>query len=180
MSIVSKIWVKTTPFRYALEGVLYRCIYDAKVLCPLRGTLAGRPALVVGNGPSLKRTPLDDFRGVHSFGMNKINLLFPKVQWRPSMILCTNNLVVQQNRDFFAATDIPVYLSWKARWFMRWGDRKKVGYFLQLADNRFSEDLPAGLGQRAQRDVFGDPVCLLHGSGSGDPVRGGSFLQVQG
>jgi hypothetical protein len=78
----------------------------------------GGPILVVGNGPSLNETPLEEFADLPAIGMNKIDLLFSRTTWRPSLIVCVNNLVAQQNRAAFAAIDIPVFLAWKCRWFM--------------------------------------------------------------
>jgi len=67
--------------------------------------------LVIGNGPSLNETPLEDFGEVPAIGMNKINLLFKRSSWRPAMILCANRLVMQ----LFASSEIPIYLSWNAK-----------------------------------------------------------------
>ena len=41
-------------------------------------------AFVVGNGTSLKDTPLEKLIGEVSFGMNRISLLYDKTDWRPN------------------------------------------------------------------------------------------------
>lgn len=69
--------------------------------------------LIVGNGPSLNETPLDKIE-IPSIGMNKINLIFDKLTWRPSTIVCINGLVIRQNKDFFNSTTIPLILPIKA------------------------------------------------------------------
>ncbi|MDP6075069.1 MAG: hypothetical protein QGI26_08775, partial [Myxococcota bacterium] len=66
--------------------------------------------LIVGNGPSLNSTPLDDFSHIPAIGMNKIDLLYPRVEWRPSLVICTNNLVIQQHAESLASSTVPVYL----------------------------------------------------------------------
>ena len=49
-----------------------------------------KPVFMIGNGPSLSETPLDRLRGIHSFAMNRISLLFNRVSWRPSFFVCTS------------------------------------------------------------------------------------------
>ena len=41
--------------------------------------------LIVGNGPSLNETPLDDIKYDVSFGVNRIHLMYDKVKWRPDV-----------------------------------------------------------------------------------------------
>lgn len=115
-------------------------------LAALRNTLANKPLLVVGNGPSLNRTPLDAFIGVPAIGMNKIDLLFPRVQWRPSMILCMNRHVLAQHQESFPHSDIPLFISWQSRWFARYRTAIAATYFLNLRANTFSTDLSKGVG----------------------------------
>ena len=67
------------PFRYWIEGILYRLPKNKKYAEEIRkykNKLRDQPILIIGNGPSLNKTPLDDFQNVFSIGMNKINLLF--------------------------------------------------------------------------------------------------------
>ena len=101
--------------------------------------------LVVGNGPSLNKTPLDEFQDVPSIGMNKINLLFERTSWRPSMIVCVNNLVVKQNRDFFVKTEIPTFLAWKCRWYVKSKDTRNLHYFKVVPRIDFSEDVSSSV-----------------------------------
>jgi hypothetical protein len=102
--------------------------------------------LIIGNGPSLRETPLDDFKQVKAIGMNKINLLFPQVAWRPSLIVCANNLVAKQNAEYYGNAEIPVFCSWKNRWFLPAQARRNVKFFLNLPNRDFSTDLTMGLG----------------------------------
>lgn len=105
--------------------------------------------LIVGNGPSLNKTPLEQFAGVPSIGMNKIDLLFHRSSWRPSMIVCMNNMVVKQHAEVFAKSAIPVYLSWKCRYFMPRKQRESVGYFLSYLAPEFSTDITQGVSSSA-------------------------------
>ncbi len=107
----------TRPLRYRWDSLTFRS-RSIESISRLKGSCRGRPLLVVGNGPSLNRTPLDAFAAVSSIGMNKIDLLFERTTWRPDLIVCVNNLVVKQHARQFATSAIPVFLSWKARHFM--------------------------------------------------------------
>jgi hypothetical protein len=103
--------------------------------------------LVVGNGPSLKKTPLGEFSHVPSIGMNKINLLFSQSKWRPSYIICVNNLVVSQNREFFESTDIPTLVAFKARWFLKAQKNPHLELFNTHVSDSFSKEFPEGVGR---------------------------------
>jgi hypothetical protein len=132
--------------RYWLDGWLYRRTVHAQALARLKHCHAGRPLLVVGNGPSLNHTPLDEFAGIPAIGMNKIDLLFPRVRWRPTMVLCMNRHVLSQHAPRFSRLGIPLYLSWQSRWFMRRSELPEVSFFLNLASDEFSTDITWGVG----------------------------------
>jgi hypothetical protein len=134
------------PLRYGLEKVLYRHTKNSKMLMRLRDLAKGMPVLVIGNGPSLKQTPLDEFKHVPSIGMNKINLIFPHLDWRPSLVVCMNRHVMEQNQDFYTNTDIPVFQCWQNRWFIKTKNRSKGKYFLNLNSGKFSNDISVGIG----------------------------------
>lgn len=134
------------PLRYWFEGHLYRKTEHPRRLGELRGRLAGQPMLVVGNGPSLNSTPLESFLGVPAIGMNKIDLIFARTPWRPTMILCMNRHVLAQHQKRFRDLEIPLYISWQSRWFSSNRDEVSATYFLNLKDNTFSTDISKGVG----------------------------------
>ena len=134
------------PLRYGVEKILYRRTKNSKMLMQLKNLVKGMPLLVIGNGPSLKQTPLDEFKHIPSIGMNKINLIFTHVDWRPSLIVCMNRHVMKQHQNFYAITDIPVFQSWQSRWFIKKKNRLKGKYFLNLNSVKFSNDISVGVG----------------------------------
>lgn len=135
----------TRPVRYTWDALTFGSGSVAS-LERLRGVCRGRPLLIVGNGPSLNRTPLDEFCGVTSIGMNKIDLLFARTTWRPDLIVCVNNLVVKQHAAAFADSNVPVFLSWKSRYFMPRDARGRVNFFLSRDTDEFSRDITQGVG----------------------------------
>lgn len=48
---------------------------------------------IIGNGPSLSKTPLEMINGEYSFGMNRIGMIFDKTSWRPTHFLCLTHRV---------------------------------------------------------------------------------------
>ena len=107
--------------RYILDGFLFKIFGKSKNLSGLKDSWKGEPIIIVGNGPSLKKTPLNDFSSIKSIGMNKINLIFDSTHWRPSIIVCSNRHVIQQNRNFFSQTTIPLFIKWQNRFFLKAG-----------------------------------------------------------
>jgi len=73
---------------------------------------AGQKAVILCNGPSLLKTDFDLLQssGVFTFGLNKINLLFDKTNFRPSCIVAVNPFVIEQNAQYFGETKIPLFL----------------------------------------------------------------------
>ncbi len=134
------------PARYWVEARLYLRTEHARSLSRLKDKFHARPMLVVGNGPSLSHTPLDEFVGIAAIGMNKIDLLFPRVRWRPTMVLCANRHVMSQHQDRFDVIGIPVYYLWQSRWFMRQSRPPGATFFLNLNSNEFSTDITRGVG----------------------------------
>lgn len=70
----------------------------------------GRSAVILCNGPSLNRVDFALLRDIPTFGLNKINLLFERENFRPSYIVSVNRLVIEQNRVFFNSTSLPIFI----------------------------------------------------------------------
>lgn len=141
------------PLRYWFDGVSYKHLADKLALGALKGRHQGQPMLVVGNGPSLNHTPLEDFAALPAIGMNKIDLLFTRSAWRPSMIVCANDAVVMQHRAQFTNSDIPIWLAWKHRWYMP-KHAKRLSYYLNRKGSIFRTDLENGVS-------IGDTVTFV-------------------
>lgn len=75
----------------------------------------GERCFIIGNGPSLKETDLTLLRGEYSFGMNRIYLMFPELEFSTTYYLSINSLVIEQCVDDILALQIPRFLSWRSR-----------------------------------------------------------------
>lgn len=177
-TVVPRYWVDSLTFRQ--DAATLRA-FDG-----LRGAAAGRPMLVVGNGPSLNRTPLHEFSHLPAIGMNKIDLLYRRTSWRPDLVVCVNNLVVQQHGLRFLGGEIPVFLAWKSRWFLPRRAREPVHYFRGLPTAEFSTDVSshvAALGSTVTYTALqfayfmgADPVVLLGVDHAFDSAPGASGI----
>lgn len=134
------------PYRFATALVLQRLRWDLKPqswksrrrLRACRGCFAGQKAVIVCNGPSLLKSNLSLLTGVFSFGLNKINLLFNTSDFRPSCVVAVNPFVIEQNCDFFKATEIPLYLNSDALGLI--GSRANVTYVHTTMQKKFALD----------------------------------------
>jgi len=107
------------PYRYGAFEIWNRLKWDLnpeswrsrKRLKAYKNKYSGDKAVIVCNGLSLLKSDLSLLEGVFTFGLNKINLLFDKSNFRPSCIVAVNPFVIEQSVDFYNQTDIPLYLS---------------------------------------------------------------------
>ena len=72
-----------------------------------RNKYQGQRAWIVGNGPSLDRTPLDRLAGEYAFGINRIGSKFDKTNWRPTFFICSTGYVADTDyqKDVLRAID---------------------------------------------------------------------------
>lgn len=171
-AILNRAVTSTVNLRFSLDSLIFRDDpRTLELLEALREKIAGKPILVAGNGPSLAETPLDRFRHLPAIGMNKIDLLFPTVAWRPTLIVAVNNLVVRQHRAEFANSNVPVFLASKCRWFLNRHERDAVHFFRNRPSREFSTNVLEGLGSISPTVTYSalqfayslgaDPVILV-------------------
>lgn len=134
------------PYYYACYALLDRLRWDLHPasfssrgkLKALKNRHGGQKAVIVCNGPSLLRSDLSLLSGVASFGLNKINLLFDKSDFRPTYVVAVNKHVIEQNAEFFNATEFPLFLDAKSIGQVR--PRSNVCYLHTSLQNKFAKD----------------------------------------
>lgn len=112
-----------SPYRFAANEIANRLLWDLtpeswrsrRILRGWRNRYAGQKAVILCNGPSLLKVDLGLLKNTFTFGLNKINLLFDKTDFRPSCVAAVNPLVLEQNAEFYNSTDIPLFLDSGAR-----------------------------------------------------------------
>ena len=72
----------------------------------------GQDCFIMGNGPSLNKMDLTLLNDYHTFGMNKIFLIFKRVELELSYLVSVNDLVIEQSKEEFEKMNCPVFLSY--------------------------------------------------------------------
>jgi hypothetical protein len=134
------------PYRYAAALLWSRLKWDflpeswisRSRLRRWRNRFLGEKAVILCNGPSLLKSDLSLLDGVFTFGLNKINLLFESNSFRPSCIVSVNDFVISQNSEYFNTTDIPLFLSCRARRLV--GLRGNVIFIHSASQNKIARD----------------------------------------
>lgn len=67
---------------------------------------AGERCFIVGNGPSLRETPLERLTGEYSFALNSIAKIYDKTAWRPTFYVNTTGMVVCKTWAEHARTSV--------------------------------------------------------------------------
>lgn len=70
-----------------------------KRLQGFRNKYVGKRCFIVGNGPSLNETDLDLLKDEYTWATNKIYLMFPKVDWRPTFYVGVDTRVIPDIQD---------------------------------------------------------------------------------
>lgn len=81
--------------------------YDKKRLLSLHNKYCGKRIFIIGNGPSLNKMPLELLKNEYTFGVNRIYLLFDRIDWRPTFYAAFDLRVVPDNADEINALDLP-------------------------------------------------------------------------
>ncbi|WP_321413324.1 6-hydroxymethylpterin diphosphokinase MptE-like protein [uncultured Desulfobacter sp.] len=125
------------PYRRSAAFLWYRFCWDLnplswksrKKITRIRNIRHGEKCIILCNGPSLLKTDFHALMvsGVFTFGLNKINLLFDKTDFRPSAIVAVNSFVLKQNLKFYNTTSTPLFVDSRASGFGV-KDRKNVHF----------------------------------------------------
>jgi hypothetical protein len=106
----------------------------------------GERCFILGNGPSLRHTDLSLLRDEITFGMNRIYLLFEELGFTTSYYVAVNTLVIEQSARDIEALQIPKFITWRGR---RWLRRDPRAVFL---DTDYTE--PASFSKDVSGRVF--------------------------
>lgn len=145
------------PYFHGLSMVL-KCLYwdlhyqsfvSRKKLINARDSHASKQAVILCNGPSLNNV---DFRmladsGVYCFGLNKINLLFDRVDFRPDCIVSVNKFVIEQNADYFNTTNIDLFIDSAAATRRIVKARSNVTFMHSTTLQKFARDVSVSINQ---------------------------------
>lgn len=119
-----------------------------KRLASLQNIHKGKRCFVIGNGPSLKNTDLSRLKDEYTIGMNRIYLAFPELGFTTKYYISINDLVVEQCAQDIQNLEIPRFVSWRAR---RWLKPQDNLYFLftTYTGPKFATDIRGRLWEGA-------------------------------
>jgi len=86
----------------------------AKKLLAYKDKHKGEDCFIIGNGPSLNSIDLRPLKNYHTFGLNKIFLLFDRIDLNLSYHVSVNKLVIDQSAKEFENLTCPSFLSYRA------------------------------------------------------------------
>ncbi len=84
-------------------------------LTALRDKHRGERCFIIGNGPSLRDTDLSLLRDEHTFGLNRIYLMFDELGFSTTYHVTVNSLVIEQCAPEIAEVPCPKFIAWQAR-----------------------------------------------------------------
>ncbi len=144
------------PYLRAVGLILFRILWDIhpyswvsrKRIKTWKGRFWGQKAVILCNGPSLNRVNFDDLAasGIFTFGLNKINLLFKRSDFRPSVIVAVNPHVIEQNAEFYNKTELPLFLDSKGKRWVRFRDNVHFVHTASGSGN-FAKDCSISINQ---------------------------------
>lgn len=107
-----------------------------------KGSWARKRAIIVGNGPSLHKTPLEKLQGA-TWGVNRINLIYPHTSWRPDYYVRVETINDDDPTDFWSDVHLHIDMGtycFFPRWELMLGEHDHVHYFTHCHHYMF----PAG------------------------------------
>lgn len=107
----------------------------------------GGRCVIIGNGPSLKRTDLSLLKNEFTFGLNRIYLMFDEIGFATTFHVVVNKLVVEQCAEDFRNIQAPLFTTTPNRPFLE--GAPTTGYLNKLVGPRFSDDISHGVWEGA-------------------------------
>lgn len=108
---------------------------------------AGGRCVIIGNGPSLKKTDVSLLRNEITFGLNRIYLMFDELGFATNYHVVVNQLVVEQCVDDFRKIEAPLFTTEASRAHLE--GASNTAFLRSLAGPRFSTNVSHGVWEGA-------------------------------
>lgn len=112
---------------------------NVRLITRLRDAYHGERCFILGNGPSLAKTDLNLLRNEKTFGLNRIYLLLPSVEYRPTFYVCMNDWVISQSIAEIEKVEAIKFINWRYR--RHFQDLSKTIFLHETFAPRFTIDL---------------------------------------
>lgn len=104
---------------------------------------AGERCVIIGNGPSLRNTDMSLLRDVHTFGLNRIYLMFDELGFETTFHVVVNRYVVEQCSDDFRKIGAPLFTTFLNRDLL--GGAANTAYLYSVVGPWFGRDVSSGV-----------------------------------
>jgi uncharacterized coiled-coil protein SlyX len=95
---------------------------EKRRLKSLKDMYKGKRIFVIGNGPSLNKTPLEKLENEYTFAVNRFYLMFDKIKWKPSFYTTHDWRFIPDNVDEInALKDMTFFFPENFRYLLRRG-----------------------------------------------------------
>lgn len=101
----------------------------------------GKRCFIIGNGPSLKQTDLTRLKDEYTFGLNRIYLLFPELDFHTTYFVSINDLVIEQCAEEIAALPMPKFIAWHANRYFQHLPKDMIFLYTTYTGPKFAYDL---------------------------------------
>ncbi|MEE9910706.1 MAG: DUF115 domain-containing protein [Deltaproteobacteria bacterium] len=93
------VWKKITGLFRKIRVALTRNYFSASKWKSIKNKYPGQRAFLIGNGPSLNKTPLYLLANEYTMCFNRFNLMFERLSWLPTMYSTTDERVAMDIAD---------------------------------------------------------------------------------
>lgn len=113
---------------------------SARSLEALRNSATSRRCVIIGNGPSLNLMDLSVLKDEVTFGLNRGQLLFPRIGGPTTYLVSVNRLVIEQSAAEMLEAPCPKFFDWRNRALLP-EDRDDVIFVRTVHEPGFSTDI---------------------------------------
>lgn len=146
LQLLGERWFYELGYYYLLTQAEFRA--SVKRLEGMQDRHAGERCFIIGNGPSLKNMDLAPLVNEVTFGLNRIYLLFPTLNFKPTYYVAVNKLVIQQcAAEIMARVPSHKFISYDARGWIDFGP--DLTYLYSREGPKFYRDITKGIWQGA-------------------------------
>ncbi len=142
--IGAALWRRVSDLSHAIAWSMPFGFADANrvKLAEYHDLHKGERCFIMANGPSLTSLDLGRLANERSFGMNRVYLMFDRLQFMPTYYVAINDLVIRQFSKDIEKLGIPKFLNWNLR-----------SQFVQRKRSHFVR-LKIGLGDDFSTDII--------------------------
>ncbi len=136
----------------------YIKLNDIKRLKSLHNKFKNNRIFIIGNGPSLNKMDLNLLKNEYTYGVNRIYLLFDRIEWKPSFYSAFDIRVVPDNAEEIKSLDID-YKFFSSRYRSLLGEKNSHYWYY---DNSRWDDLSNRFEPEVLYSGFGGGGSITH------------------